>query len=216
VNDEAVRSFRKAMILFEAGRFSEAEPAFASFMDRYPDHALAGAAQFYIGESFFKQGNYTQAYDEFQRVLMSYDRSAHVTETLRDLAETEDQLHKNQDAARHRQELSSLFPQSPAFASAAAAPAPAPIAAPPAAAPPVGAGSTAIFDDKPQKKISPDEDVAGVPLHSRRKPVPTTPEPDGAKLDEPPPPTAPMDTGAPAKIKPGNKPNSYPATEDKS
>jgi hypothetical protein len=47
-------------------------------------------------------------------VLTSYDRSPHISDTLRDLAATEDALGLREQAARHRQLLSSLFAQSPA------------------------------------------------------------------------------------------------------
>jgi TolA-binding protein len=113
-HDSAISSFRQAMILFEAQKFPEAILAFSSFLEAYPDHALAGSAQYYVGESYFRQKEYRLANQEFNRVLTSYDRSAHVSDTLERLAETSDLLRKPEEAARNRQLLSSLFPQSPA------------------------------------------------------------------------------------------------------
>ncbi|OFZ83041.1 MAG: hypothetical protein A2603_03380 [Bdellovibrionales bacterium RIFOXYD1_FULL_55_31] len=114
VNDEAVQSYRKAMILLQARKFSEAVLAFSSFLEEYPDHALAGSAQFHVGESYFRQKEYKLSLQEFKRVLTSYDRSTHVADTLRLMADAEDALNMREDAARHRQQLRSLFPQSPA------------------------------------------------------------------------------------------------------
>jgi hypothetical protein len=48
-------------------------------------------------------------------VLTSYDRSSHISHTLRRMAECEEQLKMTDAAARHRQQLSALFPQSPAM-----------------------------------------------------------------------------------------------------
>jgi len=114
INDEAVQSYRKAMILFQARKYPEAVLGFSAFLERQPDHPLAGSAQYYVGRAYMNQKEYRLAIQEFQRVLTSYDRSIHVTETLRDLAACEEMAQKPEDAARHRQLLTSLFPQSPA------------------------------------------------------------------------------------------------------
>ncbi|MGZ3699086.1 MAG: tetratricopeptide repeat protein, partial [Bdellovibrionota bacterium] len=128
VHDEAIQSYRDATILFESQKYPEAVLAFSSFLEHYPDHALAGAAQYYVGLSYFRQKEYKLAIEEFRRVLTSYDRSTHISETLRDLAAAEE-AQKQPEAARHRQLLSSLFPASPAAAISQEA-APAPVAAP--------------------------------------------------------------------------------------
>jgi TolA-binding protein len=201
VNDEPVREYRKAMLLFEAGRYADASVGFATFLEKYPDHPFAGSAQFYVGRSYLRQKDYKQAYDEYQRVLTTYDRSSHITETLHDLAETEEQLHKVDDAARHRQLLSSLFPQSPAYATltpSAPAPAPAPVRAPVKqdSTPTTPTGRATQLDEPPP------------PAASFAPPMPTTP---GAV-----PPTAPVERVVP-KAKPDPQPGDlYPAAEGKS
>lgn len=113
-NDEAIQAYRKAMVLFQAQKFPESILGFSSFLEGHPDHALAGSAQFYLGEAYFKQREYTLALKEYQRVLTSYDRSSRVADTLKQMAEAEDLLKRPQEASRHRQLLTSLFPQSPA------------------------------------------------------------------------------------------------------
>jgi TolA-binding protein len=140
VADAAIQEYRKGSILLEAQKYPEAILAFSSFVERYPDHPLAGSAQFGIGKSYFKQKEYKLALKELERVLTSYDRSPHVSDTLRDLAETEEALKMPEQAARHRQLLTSLFAQSPAAANRVAArepesTAPAKAAAPAPAAP---------------------------------------------------------------------------------
>jgi tol-pal system protein YbgF len=112
--DEPIQTFRKAMILFQGQKYPEAVLAFSSFLEKYPDHPLAGSSQYYVGEAYMKQKEYKLAIQEFQRVLTSYDRSAHVADTLNKMAIAEENLKNHQEAAKHRQVLSSLFPQSPA------------------------------------------------------------------------------------------------------
>ena len=130
-NDSTIQEFRSAIILHKAGKYPEAVLAFSAFVENYPDHPLAGTAQFYVGDSYFRQKEYGLAVREFQRVLTTYDRSTHIAQTLREISDSEDALRKSDDAARHRQLLMSLFPHSPfATASTASRGATAPASAP--------------------------------------------------------------------------------------
>lgn len=126
VADSAIQEYRKGAILLEAQKYPEALLVFSSFVERYPDHPLAGSAQYNIGKSYFKQKEYKLALRELERVLTSYDRSPHISDTLKHLAETEDALKMPEQATRHRQLLTSLFAQSPAASAAAATNAPTP------------------------------------------------------------------------------------------
>lgn len=132
VNDDAVQQYRKAEVLLDTQKYADALLAFSSFLEKYPDHPLAGSAQFHVGEAYFKQKDYRQAEQEFQKVLTSYDRSIHVSDTLRLMAAAETALGKSEEAARHRQQLTSLFANSPAATQPAPALAPAQATVPPA------------------------------------------------------------------------------------
>jgi TolA-binding protein len=112
--DEATETFRNAMILFKTEKYPEAVLAFSEFIGKNPNHILAGSAQFYIGESYFKQKEYKIALQEFHQLLKSYDRSTHVPDTLSRMAETEEALKQAPSAAQFKQLLLSTFPQSPA------------------------------------------------------------------------------------------------------
>lgn len=116
LSDAAIQEYRKGSILLDAHKYPEAVLAFSTFVDRYPDHPLAGSAQYGIGAAYLRQKEYKLAQRELERVLTSYDRSPHVSDTLRDLADAEDALKLPEQAARHRQLLRSLFPHSPAAA----------------------------------------------------------------------------------------------------
>jgi TolA-binding protein len=113
-DDKAVDKYREARILFDAERYPDAILGFAAFVREFPDHPLAGAAQFYVGESYYLQKEHKLALEEYRRVLASYGRSSHVAETLKRVAEVEEMAKLPQEAERHRHMLLSLFPQSPA------------------------------------------------------------------------------------------------------
>ncbi len=114
VNDNAIALYRNGMIQFDNKKFSDAILTFSSFVEQFPDHALAGSAQFRVGESYYQQKEYKLALSEFQRVLTSYDRSAHVSETLSRSVELAEILKMPEVAQKNRQTLSSLFAGSPA------------------------------------------------------------------------------------------------------
>ncbi len=112
--DQAIAGFRRGMILFEGQKFPEAVLEFSAFLDQFADHALAGSAQFYVGESYFRQKEYKLAMQEFQRVLTSYDRSSVIPQTLKQMVRSAEILKQDKEATQLRQTLLSLFPQSPA------------------------------------------------------------------------------------------------------
>jgi TolA-binding protein len=114
VTDIAVETYRKAMILFESKKYPEAMLAFTNFLEQYADHPWAGAAQYHVGQSYHLQKECKLAIQEYQRVLTSYDRSSHVADSLQKLAACEEELKMPVAAAKHRQLLISLFPNSPA------------------------------------------------------------------------------------------------------
>ena len=114
VTTPSIEKYRNGLILFEAGKFPEAMLEFNNFIKTYPDHPFAGSAQFYMGEAYYRQGEFKLASEEYQHVLSNYDQSSHVPDSLKRLSQCEDKLKSAKSAARHRQLLLSLFPQSPA------------------------------------------------------------------------------------------------------
>ncbi len=80
--NEAILSFKKALDLFKSGKYSEAEPEFHQFTETYPEHVLAGSAQFYDGESYFMMGEYKLALNEYNKVLSSFLSSPRVASAM--------------------------------------------------------------------------------------------------------------------------------------
>ncbi len=115
-NPGGVSLFRKGLMHFRTEQLSEAILTLTEFIEKNPDHILAGSAQFYVGDAYFKQKEYRLAIQEFRQVLAAYPFSIHVSETLNRLASSEDALKNPQEAMRYRQLLTSTFPQSPAAA----------------------------------------------------------------------------------------------------
>ena len=114
VDDEAINQYRAAKVFFESNQFSEAILEFTSFLKSNPNHPLAGAAQFYIGESYFKQKEHRLALEEYDRVLASYNQSSFVADALSRMVEVEATLKMSKQEQKHLQLLQALFPHSPA------------------------------------------------------------------------------------------------------
>lgn len=211
--NEPVRKYRQAMILFQSHNYPDASLGFSAFVDQYPDHALAGSAQFYLGESYFKQKEYKLAARELGRVITTYDRSPHIAETLRDLSTSEDKIGQKEDAARHRQLLTSLFPHSPAAhstneASAGDAEAPsegsesesreAQAAAPSGQAAPRVHVTPQIDSVPPTAGDSQNTGHVGSVSHAEEEKAPSQASVNVPAIDAPPP-TAPMAPSGPAE-----------------
>jgi tol-pal system protein YbgF len=88
--------YQAAYIDFSKGSYSLAIAGFREFLRRYPDHELAGSAQYWIGESYLSlargftdsaQGekateSLEQAVQEFKKVLANYPRADKVPTAL--------------------------------------------------------------------------------------------------------------------------------------
>ena len=112
-NELAIQLYREALIVFESGDYPAAILKFSDFIKKYPDHTLAGSAQYFVAESYFQQKESELALREFEKLLLQYDRSSHLPEALGRLVEIETQLKLPEKAEKHQQILLSVFPQSP-------------------------------------------------------------------------------------------------------
>ncbi len=74
--------YKHAFQLFSSGKYEEARKAFEAFMNKYPDSKLAGNAQFWIGECYYKQKKYQEAIDAYQTVLDKYSNGNKVKDSM--------------------------------------------------------------------------------------------------------------------------------------
>lgn len=63
-------------------QFGEAEAGFRQFLEKYPDHSLAGSAQYQLGETFYAQGNYQEAARNFLNAYKTYPKSRRAPDSL--------------------------------------------------------------------------------------------------------------------------------------
>ncbi|MBI2158885.1 MAG: tol-pal system protein YbgF [Candidatus Rokubacteria bacterium] len=63
------QAYAAALATFRAREHGQAVIDFLDFIAKYPKHALAGNAQYWIGEAYYVQRDYRQALLEFQKVF---------------------------------------------------------------------------------------------------------------------------------------------------
>lgn len=74
--------FATAMTSFRAEEHGQAVLEFTELIEKFPKHALASTAQYWIGEAYYRQRDFNQALTEFQKVPDLYPQSQSVPEAL--------------------------------------------------------------------------------------------------------------------------------------
>ena len=91
-----------------------AEKAFSAFVVTHPDDKLAGAAQYWLGETYYVRGNYDQSAKAFAEGYQRYPKSDKAPDTLLKLGMSLVQLKRNKDACVLYKELDTKYPSAPA------------------------------------------------------------------------------------------------------
>jgi len=108
-------AFASGLASFRAGEHGQAVLELTDFVARHPDHPQAAAAQWWIGEAYYRQRDWRQALVEFQRVADAYAKSPQVADALLRIALCHESLG---DAARSRAILERVVREYPASAAA--------------------------------------------------------------------------------------------------
>jgi len=91
--------------------YSAAESYFQQFLDQYPADALAGSAQYWLGETAFVSGEYKTAADRFLKTFTNYPTNERAPEALLKLAISLRRLGNNTDACATFAELAQRYPR---------------------------------------------------------------------------------------------------------
>lgn len=94
--------------------YGAAEAAFDDFLKRYPQDALAGNAQYWLGESYFVRAQYKTAAGAFLKAYQGYGKSAKAPDSLLKLAMSLDRMGQKDAACSSYAELGTRFPNAPA------------------------------------------------------------------------------------------------------
>ena len=113
--DNVSVEFSKAMALYKAAKFSESELAFNHFTEQYPEHVLAGSAQFFAGESYFMMGEYNLATNEYSKVITTFANSPRASSAMVRLAQCYEASGAPKEAAQTLAMAKDLYPGNPSL-----------------------------------------------------------------------------------------------------
>ena len=91
-------------------QFGEAEQGFRGFLEKYPDHNLAGSAQYWLGETYFAQGDYRQAAQNFLAGYKDFPKSRRAPDSLLKLGMSLNKLGQTQQACASFGAVGGQFP----------------------------------------------------------------------------------------------------------
>lgn len=92
-------------------RFGAAEAGFKTFLSRHADDPLAGDAQYWLGETYFVQGDFKEAAQSFLKGYKSYPRNRKAPDSLFKLAQSLDKLGQKPQACGAYAELTKQYPK---------------------------------------------------------------------------------------------------------
>jgi tol-pal system protein YbgF len=92
-------------------QFGEAEAGFSNFLQKYPDHSLAGSAQYWLGETFYAQGDFKRAAANFLQGYKKYPKSRRAPDSLLKLGISLNRLGQAEQACAAYAAVSGEYPK---------------------------------------------------------------------------------------------------------
>jgi tol-pal system protein YbgF len=109
---QAEASFRNALASYRQGRLKAAYAAFAEFLERFPRHAYADNARYWMGECRFDAKEYREAIRQFAQVIKRYPRSNKVPDALLKIGLAYERIGEAAMARRAFEDVVSSYPRS--------------------------------------------------------------------------------------------------------
>ena len=91
-------------------QYSDAETGFQEFLSKYPDHNLAGSAQFKLGETFYAQQQYEQAAKSYLTGYKQFPKSRRAPDSMLKLGLAMNKMGQNQQGCAVLGSVGDEFP----------------------------------------------------------------------------------------------------------
>lgn len=111
---DAAAQYDQAFGLLRQANWGEAESALRAFLERHPDHGLAGNAKYWLGETHYVRGDYVTAARVFAEAFQQYPNSGKAPDNLLKLGMSLAALDRRQDACGTFAELERRYADAPA------------------------------------------------------------------------------------------------------
>jgi tol-pal system protein YbgF len=111
-SEGAADEYRAAVELVRAGKHAEAQSALRAFLKAYPRHDYADNAQYWLGEDFYAQKDFTHALAEFRATIETYPRGNKVPDALLKVGYCYQALGQPDKARAVLEQVVTLYPKS--------------------------------------------------------------------------------------------------------
>lgn len=103
--------YEHAFGLLRQADYAKAEQALRAFVEAHPEHELAGNAKYWLGETYYVRGNFSQAAVTFAEGFQTYPDSNKAPDNLLKLGMSLAAIDRTQDACGIFAELLSRYPE---------------------------------------------------------------------------------------------------------
>jgi tol-pal system protein YbgF len=110
---QVTSQYEKALALLQNNQFDQARKEFDMFLKEKPDHSLAPNAKYWMGESYYAQGQFKTAARTFAEGFQAFPQSAKSPDILLKLGMSLAQMGKKGDACVALSQLPVKFPAGP-------------------------------------------------------------------------------------------------------
>lgn len=107
-------AYQKAFGTLKDGKYAEAIKEFKSFTARYPSGDFADNGQYWLGEAYYVNRDFTSAKDAFQKLIKSFPQSAKVSDAALKLAYIESDTGQAASAKQMLNDVIKRYPGSTA------------------------------------------------------------------------------------------------------
>jgi tol-pal system protein YbgF len=112
------KTYEQAMSLFKAGKYKEAGQGFEAFVAAYPNGDLTANAAYWLGNSWYAQGNCTKAIEVQNQVFNHWPQSPWAPEALLAIANCQKEAGNTGASRKTLETLVSRYPDAPAATTA--------------------------------------------------------------------------------------------------
>lgn len=112
---DAQKDYDASFAALRHAKYDEAEAGFKAFLKNYPKHKLTENAKYWLAESYYARGKYTESAVAFAETYQEFPKGSKAPDNLLKMAMSLGQLGKKPDACSTLDELKKLFPAAPAI-----------------------------------------------------------------------------------------------------
>ena len=113
IQNDVTRAYERAYAFLQRRDLVAAESAFTEFLSRHSGDPLASNAYFWLGETHYQRGQFSDAAEAFARGYEAFPRGDKAIDSLLKLGMSLAQLGQQQNACLTFDELAAEFPNAP-------------------------------------------------------------------------------------------------------